>query len=86
MIAQLFKNIIFKTTVFAFAMLGAFEGEALAALSAFSEFPDVKGAHDQTGSYPELKETDPRKNAYEGYRLVFAQEFGDENPAIVGIR
>lgn len=32
--------------------------------------------------YPDkqLPDDDPRKNAYEGYKLVFAQEFGDKNP------
>lgn len=33
--------------------------------------------------YPDkqLPDNDPRANAYEGYKLVFAQEFSDENPS-----
>lgn len=43
-------------------------------------YPDCSGSLDDVYPGKELPDDDPRKNAYEGYKLVFAQEFSDDDP------
>lgn len=43
-------------------------------------YPDVAQPLEDVYPGQDLPDSDPRKNAYDGYKLVFAQEFGDTNP------
>ncbi len=77
---KIHKPIILKTSCIILGLTGTLNCQAVSATPISTKI-DTVSPQSVSSTYPDLPDSDPRKNAYKGYKLVFAQEFSDENPS-----